>query len=98
MTSRDWTNRTPSSPSLPSRRNVLRAGLAAGFGMAAFGAKAQTMMAQTEWFENFDTTAPQQVPVHSARPSLSSATAGDTEQAIASYSDIAARGVRSGAA
>jgi len=76
----------------PSRRAVLKAGLAAGFTAAAFSAEAQTLVAQTEWFENFDTSGPQQAPIRSARPTLSSATAGYTEQAIATYSDIAARG------
>lgn len=90
MTSRD-TN-AQSRATGPSRRTILTAGVAAGFSLAAFGARAETLMAQTEWFENFDTTGPQQTPIHSARPTISPATAAYTEQAIATYSDIAMRG------
>lgn len=46
----------------------------------------------TEWTEGFDTTAPFQTPVHSARPTLSAETAAYTEQAIAQYSWLAQQG------
>lgn len=90
MISRDTIERTLAAAA--SRRSVLRAGLAAGLTAAAASARAQTVIAQTEWFENYDTTVPQQAPIRSARPTISAATSNYTEQAIATYGDIAMRG------
>jgi murein L,D-transpeptidase YcbB/YkuD len=80
-----------------SRRDVLRTGLIAGLsagGLAVSGraASAQQLLAQTEWTEGFDTSAPTQAPILSARPTFSPETAYYTEQAIASYYQIAQQG------
>lgn len=89
-------NGSASAPDL-SRRDVLKAGLAAGLTMSAFGAQAQTLQATpanqaVEWTEGFDASAPYQAPIRSARPTLSAETATYTEQAITQYMDLSARG------
>jgi murein L,D-transpeptidase YcbB/YkuD len=76
---------------------VLRAGAVAGLsagGAVALGpsAFAQQLMAQTEWTEGFDTSAPTQAPIFSSRPTFSAETALYTEQAIATYYQIAQQG------
>lgn len=76
----------------PTRRTLLKVGLAAGASAFAAGANAQTLMSQLEWTEGFDASTPQQVAVQSGRPSLSSQSAAFTEQAIAQYSDVSMRG------
>ncbi len=81
---------------MPNRRQILKAGLATGFGLGAFGgafgANAQTLVSQLEWTEGFDASVPQQAGMASTRPTLSAQTATYTEQAITQYSDIALRG------
>jgi murein L,D-transpeptidase YcbB/YkuD len=76
---------------------VLRTGVLAGLatgGLVASGsgALAQQLLAQTEWTEGFDTSAPTQAPILSARPTLSAETALYTEQTIARYQGIAQQG------
>lgn len=92
MKLRNWATTKSGLLTQPTRRDLLKAGLAAGVSLTPFAAGAQTLLAQTEWTEGFDTSSAQQAPVHSARPTLSPQTAAYTEQAIAQYSDIAARG------
>lgn len=81
-----------------TRRDVLRAGLTTGLSLGALGAaSAQSLQpilvnSPVEWTEGFDASAPSQVSVRSARPTLSAETASYTEQAIAQYMDISARG------
>ncbi|HUG63356.1 MAG TPA: L,D-transpeptidase family protein, partial [Methylomirabilota bacterium] len=78
----------------PSRRDVLRAGLVMGLSAGSLIAGGRLAMAagQMEWTEGFDTSAPFQTPVHSARPTLSPQTAAYTEQAIAQYAGLAQQG------
>ena len=79
-----------------TRRDVLRAGLFAGLSVGAVSASAQTLrptlINQMEWTEGFDTSAPYQPAVRSARPTLSAETASYTEQAMAHYQTIAQQG------
>lgn len=75
-----------------SRRGVLRAGVAGAAALAASTSRAQTLLAQTEWTEGFDVTAPADVSVQSMRPSISDQSAFYTEQAISQYSAVAMQG------
>nr|WP_210272607.1 L,D-transpeptidase family protein [Chthonobacter rhizosphaerae] len=74
----------------------MRAGVFAGVSLGAFAAQAQTLkptlVNQLEWTEGFDSSAPSQAQVHSARPTLSAETAYHTEQALARYSEVAMQG------
>lgn len=75
-----------------SRRGVLKAGIAGMAAMAASASKAQTLMAQTEWTEGFDTSAPADLSSQTTRPSISGQSGFYTEQAISQYSSIATQG------
>lgn len=80
----------------PTRRTLLRGGIAAGVTATALGSLVRsafaTETAQLEWTEGFDTSVPYQAPIRSAQPTLSTQTAFYTEQAIAQYSGIAQQG------
>jgi L,D-transpeptidase YcbB len=79
-----------------NRRELLRTGLVAGLSSGALfagaaGAFAQ-QLAQLEWTEGFDSSAPFQTQVLSSRPTFSAETAIYTEQAIAQYYQISMQG------
>ncbi|WP_237155564.1 L,D-transpeptidase family protein [Oryzibacter oryziterrae] len=75
-----------------SRRSLLKAGAAGALSLAAFPARAQEMLAQVEWTEGFDASAPTEQAAQSSRPSLSNQSPFFTEQAIANYTQIASQG------
>lgn len=75
-----------------SRRNLLKAGLVGVAGLAATSSKAQTLMAQSEWTEGFDVSAPTDGAADPVRPSLGDQSASFTEQAISEYTNIAQQG------
>jgi murein L,D-transpeptidase YcbB/YkuD len=75
-----------------SRRSILKAGLAGAMGLAATSSKAETLLAQAEWTEGFDLSAPSEPTATVARPSLGDQALFFTEQAIADYTTIAQQG------
>lgn len=70
-----------------SRRGLLGAGVAGVAMLAGTRAFAQASKA-VEWTEGFDTSAPYQAPIRSARPTFSAETAAYTQAAIQQYSAI----------
>jgi murein L,D-transpeptidase YcbB/YkuD len=75
-----------------SRRNLLKAGAFGVAGLVATSSKAETLLAQAEWTEGFDVSAPTEASAQPQRPSLGDQSAFFTEQAIADYTTIAQQG------